>query len=273
MKRLNITIEKQPHTPNSKQSITRNEKQETKNHKPKTTNNKPQTINQKQAKRNHKLEKKEKKKTFSKILTLLTFSTLIFVVMIGFLRGNFVEKTPAKLIIDVNGVGYEVHISLTTYEAIMSKESGQLYIYWHITEIAQTLFGFFEAAEKELFLQLISVSGVGAATARMMLSSSKPTELIKFIVEQNVNELVKIKGIGKKTAELLVVSLKDKLKPISIDNQIQNVSIHQPKTDAINALIALGIAKPVAEKAVTKVVMQTENLELQEIIKQALKNI
>lgn len=212
-------------------------------------------------------------KAAQKFLTLQTFSTLIFVVMIGFLRGNFVEKTPAKLLIDVNGVGYEVHISLTTYEAIMSKESGKLYTYLHITENAQSLFGFFENSEKELFLQLISVSGVGAATARMMLSSSKPTELIKYIVEQNLNELIKIKGIGKKTAELLVVSLKDKLKPIGVESQSFNSTFAQPKTDAIDALVALGIAKPLAEKAVTKVVTQTQNLELQEIIKQALKNI
>jgi Holliday junction DNA helicase RuvA len=193
--------------------------------------------------------------------------------MIGFLRGNFVEKTPAKLLIDVNGVGYEVHISLTTYEAIMGKESGKLYTYLHITENAQSLFGFFDSAEKELFLQLISVSGVGAATARMMLSSSKPTELVKYIVEQNVGELIKIKGIGKKTAELLVVSLKDKLKPIGTESQLISTPFAQPKTDAIDALVALGIAKPMAEKAVAKVVAQTQDLELQEIIKQALKNI
>lgn len=193
--------------------------------------------------------------------------------MIGFLSGNFVEKTPAKLLIDVNGVGYEVHISLTTYEAIMSKESGKLYTYLHITENAQSLFGFFNSAEKELFLQLISVSGVGAATARMMLSSSKPTELVKYIVEQNVGELVKIKGIGKKTAELLVVSLKDKLRPIGTESQLTSTPFTQPKSDAIDALVALGIAKPMAEKAVAKVVAQTQDLELQEIIKQALKNI
>jgi holliday junction DNA helicase RuvA len=195
--------------------------------------------------------------------------------MYAYLKGVFVQKSPSRVVIDVNGVGFDVQISVQTYEHIVELESGKLFTYLHITENAQTLFGFFEEKEKEMFLHLISVSGVGAATARMMLSSMKQTEIAKYIVQSNLVELVKIKGIGKKTAELLVVSLRDKLVHLLNDDNI-NVAEAPTTTqnaDAINALIALGIAKPMAEKAVQKVIFANSNLSLQDIIKQALKNI
>ncbi len=131
--------------------------------------------------------------------------------MIAFLRGKFSFPSPAQAIIDVNGVGYEVQISLNTYSAIQQEKEGQLFTYLHITENAQTLFGFSTLEEKKLFLHLISVSGVGASTARMMLSGLAPDELMKAIVQNNVKQLEGIKGIGKKTAERLIVELKDKL--------------------------------------------------------------
>lgn len=195
--------------------------------------------------------------------------------MYAYLKGLFVNKTPSKLIVDVNGVGYDVQISLQTYEQILALEKGILYTYLQITENAQTLFGFFEEKEREMFLHLISVSGVGAATARMMLSSMKQTEIAKYIVQSNLVELVKIKGIGKKTAELLVVSLRDKLVHLLNDDiqNVNNATVSISNSDAVNALIALGIGKPVAEKAVQKVVFANSDLSLQDIIKQALKNI
>src|SRR5688500_16616454 len=121
--------------------------------------------------------------------------------MIAFVRGQFVYKTPTVVHIEAHGVGYELHISLHTYSHIQSLEKGLLYTHLHIKEDAHTLYGFAEVAEKELFLQLISVSGVGAATARMMLSSLKPDELARAIVQGNTKQLESIKGIGKKSAE------------------------------------------------------------------------
>src|SRR5450755_94939 len=124
--------------------------------------------------------------------------------MIAFLRGDFVYKTPAVVHVDVNGVGYEVHISLNTYSRIQHLDKGILQTYHHVREDGQILFGFFEKVEKEMFIQLISVSGVGAATARMMLSSMRPEEIVRAILQGNIKQLETIKGIGKKSAERII---------------------------------------------------------------------
>lgn len=197
--------------------------------------------------------------------------------MIAFLHGNFVQLTPAKLIVDVGGVGYEVNISLHTYEAISKKEKGLLYTYLHITENAQVLFGFNEQAEKELFMHLISVSGVGASTARMMLSGMQPEEIIRAIVNGDARLLEQIKGIGKKSAERLVLELRDKLSKIPLQaHQLggqASMTQSSPQQDAIQALISLGIQKAVAEKAVEKTVkLDGVDLSLEKLIKAALKN-
>ena len=193
--------------------------------------------------------------------------------MIAFLRGNFVRKTPAQVIVDVNGVGYELQVSLHTYSAISNSSSGQLLTYLHITENAQTLFGFFEQEEKDLFLQLISVSGVGAATARMMLSGMRPDEIVKAILQGNAKLLESIKGIGRKTAERLILELRDKAGKITGGATMPAggmvVTVEQ---DALNALMALGIAKPAAETALKKAA-KTDNITLEELIKTALKNL
>ena len=131
--------------------------------------------------------------------------------MISFLRRHFIEKTPTHVWIDVNGVGYEVHISLNTYSKIQQKEEGLLYTILLIREDAHLLYGFSDLSERDLFQQLISVSGVGASTARVMLSYLKPEELIQATVQGNVKALESIKGIGKNTAERLLLELKDKL--------------------------------------------------------------
>jgi holliday junction DNA helicase RuvA len=194
--------------------------------------------------------------------------------MIAFLRGHFAVKTPARVVVDVNGVGYELQISLNTYSAISNKDSGQLFTYLHITENAQTLFGFAELAEKEMFLNLISVSGVGAATARMMLSGMRPDEIARAIVQGNTRQLEGIKGIGKKSAERLIVELKDKLGKQSLDQGVSFTAVQSVDADALNALIALGIGRPVAEQAIKKTMASiTENTSLEDIIKQALKNL
>ncbi len=195
--------------------------------------------------------------------------------MIAFVRGKFAVKTPARLVVDVNGVGYELQISLNTYAAIANVENGQLHTYLHITENAQTLFGFADIAEKELFLQLISVSGVGAATARMMLSGMKPDEIIRAIVQGNTKQLEGIKGIGKKSAERLIVELRDKLGKQSLETPISGgIVINTPDADAVQALIALGIGRPQAEQAIKKTMSTIPaDASLELIIKQALKNL
>lgn len=194
--------------------------------------------------------------------------------MIAFVRGKFAIKTPAHVVVDVNGVGYDLQISLNTYAAISNVENGQLHTYLHITENAQTLFGFADIAEKELFLQLISVSGVGASTARMMLSGMKPDEIIRAIVQGNTKQLEGIKGIGKKSAERLIVELRDKLGKQTIGQPLGGAVITGIDQDAIQALIALGIAKPMAENAIKKTMSSIpEDASLELIIKQALKNL
>jgi Holliday junction DNA helicase RuvA len=194
--------------------------------------------------------------------------------MIAFVRGHFAVKTPARVVVDVNGVGYDLQISLNTYSSISNKDSGQLFTYLHITENAQTLFGFAELAEKEMFLNLISVSGVGAATARMMLSGMRPDEIARAIVQGNTRQLEGIKGIGKKSAERLIVELRDKLGKQSIDQGVTFTHVQTVDADAVNALIALGIGRAVAEQAVKKTMASaTEKASIEEIIKQALKNL
>jgi Holliday junction DNA helicase RuvA len=176
------------------------------------------------------------------------------------------------LYVDVQGVGYEVHISLNTYTAIQDKSSGLLYVWLQVKEDAHTLYGFADKAEKEIFLQLISVSGVGAATARMMLSYIRPEEVINAIASGNVKLLESVKGIGKKTAERLILELREKIqkKTITVEGQVA----HSMESDAVNALMALGITKNMAEQAVLKILKQEPTInQLEELIKKALKAI
>lgn len=193
--------------------------------------------------------------------------------MIAFVRGNFAVKLPSQVIVDVNGVGYELQISLNTYSAISNKENGKLFTYLHITENAQTLYGFHDLEEKELFLQLISVSGVGASTARMMLSGLRPDEIIRSIINNNTRQLESIKGIGRKTAERITLELKDKLNRLQTNQPESAYSLNTVESDALNALIALGIQKNIAEAAIKKVISSGNNSSVENIIKLALKNL
>ena len=194
--------------------------------------------------------------------------------MYAYLEGKFSYKNPAQVYIDVNSVGYEVNISLNTYSAIQGLEKGKLYIYLQVKEDAHTLFGFFEREEKEMFLLLISVSGVGAATARMMLSSLKSEEVRVAILQGNVKLLESVKGIGKKSAERLVLELKDKIsKHLSGSDFIlpANNSFLQ---DALTALTALGISRQQAELSIQKIIRAEPSItQLEDLIKKALKAI
>jgi Holliday junction DNA helicase RuvA len=192
--------------------------------------------------------------------------------MIAYVKGSFVYKTPAVVHVDVNGVGYEVNISLNTYSDIEALDKGSLFTFLHIKEDAHTLYGFFTVAEKDMFLKLISISGVGASTARMMLSSMKPDEIARAIVQGNARLLESIKGIGKKSAERIILELKDKLSKQSTESNISTVINNTTEQDALNALISLGIARPAAELAVRKVLSSGTGTEkVEEIIKKALK--
>ena len=194
--------------------------------------------------------------------------------MYAYLEGKFTMKNPAQVYVDVNGVGYELNISLNTYTDIQHVEQGKLYTYLQIKEDGHTLYGFFDKGEKEIFIQLISVSGVGAATARMMLSHLKPDEVSKAIVQNNVKLLESVKGIGKKTAERLVLELRDKVSKFTTDLTIPVTAGNRLQQDALNALVSLGISRPQAELAIQKINHINPDLNnLEELIKKALKAI
>ena len=193
--------------------------------------------------------------------------------MIAFLKGDFVHKTPALLHVEVAGVGYEVQISLNTYSKIQNLDKGILYTSLLIREDAHVLYGFFDLAEKEMFLQLLSVSGIGASTARVMLSYMKPEELAKAIVQGDSKTLEGIKGIGKKTAERMVLKLRDKLAKHPLESNIsvlKNNTLHQ---DALNALTALGINRQAASQAIEKTLAANPNVSVEELIKMALRTL
>ena len=194
--------------------------------------------------------------------------------MYAYLQGKFTYKSPAQVHVDVHGVGYEVNISLNTFSHIQNLDEGKLFTHLQVKEDANVLFGFFDKQEKDMFVLLTGVSGVGAATARMMLSSLRPEEVSLAIVQSNVKLLEGVKGIGKKTAERLVLELKDKLSKISLD---VNVSAHMGNsmgTDALNALTALGISRTQAENAIQKIIRAEPTVSnLEDLIKKALKAI
>lgn len=194
--------------------------------------------------------------------------------MIAYLSGKFTYKTPTVVYVEVHGVGYEVNISLNTFAQIQKMEEGKLYTYLQIKEDAHTLYGFFDMAEKEMFVLLISVSGVGAATARMMLSGMKPGEICNAILMNHTSVLESVKGIGRKTAERLVLELKDKVSKTSISSAGNVIVGNTFEQDALNALIALGISRPMAEQAIKKIIMIEPSINsLETLIKKALKAI
>jgi holliday junction DNA helicase RuvA len=194
--------------------------------------------------------------------------------MIAYLRGKFDFKSPTVLHVDVNGVGYEVFISLNTYTALQEKKEGLVYTHVQIKEDAHTLFGFADVIEKEMFLHLLSVSGIGAGTARMILSSMRPEEVSRAIVQGDTKLLESIKGIGKKTAERAILELKDKLSKNTFSENIitGGFGISSKEKDAANALLALGIARNIGENVVKKAIalLPTES-KVEDIIKKALQ--
>jgi Holliday junction DNA helicase RuvA len=193
--------------------------------------------------------------------------------MIAYLKGDFVHKTPAVVHIDVHGVGYEVQISLHTYSSIQHLDSGRLHTSLLVREDAHILYGFFELAEKEMFQHLISVSGIGASTARVMLSYMKPGELARAITMGDTRSLEKLKGIGKKTAERMVLELREKLTKTAVDVNISPLTNNTLQQDALEALTALGINRQAASQALEKTLANESNLSVEELIKKALRTL
>lgn len=193
--------------------------------------------------------------------------------MYAFLNGKYIVKTPAYVWLDVNGIGFEVNISLHTFSNIQNLQEGRLYTYLQVKEDAHTLFGFYDLEERLLFINLISVSGVGASTARMMLSSMKPEEIQHAIITENEIVLGKIKGIGPKSAKRLILELKDKLMKSKPNENIQSTASNKIESDALNALVSLGIARNVAFTAIQKSLKTEKNIELEPLIKLSLKNL
>ena len=192
--------------------------------------------------------------------------------MIEYIKGNITELTPTYAIIDNNGIGYFVNISLYTFTALQNTQNATIYIYEAIREDAHTLFGFTEKNEREMFLLLISVSGVGPNSARMILSSLSPTELQTAIATSNVGALKAVKGIGAKTAQRIIVDLKDKIKaPSDSLLDIQVPANNEVYDEALAALVMLGFSQQASQKVLKKLLSESQGLSVEKVIKQALK--
>jgi Holliday junction DNA helicase RuvA len=193
--------------------------------------------------------------------------------MIAHLQGRLVEKTPTDVVIDCNGVGYQVNISLHTYSLLPDSENIKLFTFLQVKEDSHTLFGFVEKAERELFKLLLSVSGVGAGTARTMLSSLEPKQIIHAIATNDVATIQSIKGIGSKTAQRVILDLKDKVLKVYDLSEVSVSNYNTNREEALSALEVLGFNKKLAEKAIDKIVKDNPSANVETIIKQALKNL
>ena len=192
--------------------------------------------------------------------------------MYEFIKGRLLEKNPAYAVIDVNGIGYILNISIHTYSQITENEECTLYAHLVVREDDMLLFGFAEKAERGLFRHLISVSGVGVSTARIILSSLSPGEVCRAIIEGNAPLLQSIKGIGAKTAQRIIVDLKDKLSRDIIPHEKEGFLHNTKKEEALSGLIILGFPKLVAEKALNRIIeSEGTGLSVEQLIKQALK--
>ena len=193
--------------------------------------------------------------------------------MITHIQGKLVEKTPTEVVIDCNGVGYHINISLHTYSLLPKTDFIKLFTFLMIKEDSHSLYGFVEKSEREIFKMLLSVSGIGAGIARTMLSSVEPKQIIQALASGDVGTIQSIKGIGSKTAQRAILDLKDKVLKIY---DLDEVSLSQSNTnrdEALSALEVLGFVRKASEKIVDKVISQNPDATVEMIIKQALKNL
>ncbi len=197
--------------------------------------------------------------------------------MIDYIKGTLTDLTPASVVIETGGIGYFINISLPTYSALHKNESAQLYIYEAIREDAHLLFGFMNRSERQLFLLLISVSGIGANTARVIMSSYSASEIQQMIAGGDVMSLNAIKGIGTKTAQRIIVDLKDKILKIGDGEEFKPggsspaFGLNPVREETIAALTMLGFAAAASQKVVDKIIAENASLTVEQVIKQALK--
>ena len=196
--------------------------------------------------------------------------------MIDYIKGQFAELTPTAATIECNGIGYQIHISLNTYGVINGQESGKLYIYESIREDAHVLFGFADKHEREIFQHLISVSGVGPSTARVIVSTYSAKELENAIATGNVAVLQSVKGIGAKTAQRIIVDLKGKIKLTDENGAVSSSAQNDLSTighSAVSALVMLGFVQAASQKVVAAILKESPSLSVEGIIKEALKRL
>ena len=195
--------------------------------------------------------------------------------MIDYIKGDIAELTPATVIIETAGVGYCIHISLPTFSVLQGRKEAKLFVYEVIREDAHLLYGFTNQAERQLFLLLISVSGVGANTARMIMSSYSAAEIQEMIATGNVTALNAIKGIGAKTAQRIIVDLKDKIMKVAgmenNDMQLFATAANPVKDEAVSALVMLGFAANASQKVIDSILKKEPTLKVEQLIKLALK--
>lgn len=195
--------------------------------------------------------------------------------MYAYISGKIAEKNDLSVTIDVNGVGYHIEVSLNTYSKIEKQDAAKLFTYLYVREDAQILYGFIDKFEKELFIKLISVSGIGTNTARMMLSSLQPQEIITAITKEDEITLKSIKGIGLKTAKRLIVELKETLQKLHLTEQVNSDnSGNTQNNQALSALLTLGFSRNNSEKALKMALSENPNPDsVESLIKIALKNL
>jgi holliday junction DNA helicase RuvA len=194
--------------------------------------------------------------------------------MISYIKGKLAEKSPTEIVIEANGIGYAIHISLHTFSALPDSDLIKLYTFLHIKEDAHTLYGFIDKSERELFKLLISVSGIGPGTARTMLSSIAPDTIIQAIASENVATIQSAKGVGVKTAQRVIIDLKDKINKIyTIEYQNEVVSTAANRNEALDALEVLGFVRKASEKIIDKIIKDDPDASVETLIKKALKNL
>ena len=193
--------------------------------------------------------------------------------MIGYLHGKIISKKPTKLLLDVGGVGYLVNISINTFEKLSDKTEVSLFTHLSVREDAMDLYGFFSVAEKEMFELLIGVSGIGPKSAQSILSGIQIDDLKDALKAENVSRLISIPGIGRKTAERLMIELRDKIDSVSATGETVTFGVSTVRGDAIAALVNLGYNQKIAERAVRSVTDKSPNISIEDLIKEALMNL
>tara|TARA_Y100000739_G_C20575838_1_gene450208 strand:+ start:776 stop:1354 length:579 start_codon:yes stop_codon:yes gene_type:complete len=192
--------------------------------------------------------------------------------MITFLKGKLIEKNPTDIVLDVNGVGYRINISLNTFSKIDDKENCFIYTYFHVKEDAQILYGFSNKEERSVFKLLISVSGIGPNTAQVIMSSMSPENLQRAVMTNDIESIKSVKGIGLKSAQRLILDLKDKISKISLQDSSSRIN-NTIKDEALSALKMLGFARKNIETVIDKTLLDSEDITVEDLIKQVLNKM